>query len=91
MLKDYSGPSNSPEIFKHLVGETIRGAFVGDDGHVYLVLSDVDALVFAGGAYWKEGRKDVEFLVGKRRAQIERQLAELGRLTALEGSCPTDG
>lgn len=84
MLKDYKGAANSPEIFKHLVGETIRGAFVADDGNIYLVMADGDALVFADGAYWKEGRKDVTFLIDKRKAQIERHLAELGRLTAIE-------
>ena len=89
MLKDYKGASNSPEIFKHLVGETIRGAFVADDGNIYLVMADGDALVFADGAYWKEGQKDVARMIDKRRAYIERQLAELGRLTAIE-TCPTD-
>lgn len=89
MLKDYRGASNSPELFKYLVGETIRGAFVGDDGHIYLVMSDGDAVVFADGAYWKEGQKDVTRLIDKRKSQIQRQLEELGRLTVIE-SCPTD-
>lgn len=84
MLKDYKGAANSPEILKHLVGETIRGAFVADDGHVFLVMSGGDALVFADGAYWKESQKDVASVIDKRKAHIERQLAELGRLTAIE-------
>lgn len=83
MIKDYKGPSNSSEILAHLVEETIQGAFQSDEGYTYLVLSSGDALVFANASYWKESQKDVERVVRKRQAQIQRQVNELGRMTAL--------
>lgn len=63
-LKDYAGPANSPEIFEHLVGETIQAAFQDDDGYVYLVVGSGDAVLFGrpGGGppvYWRVHAEEV--------------------------------
>lgn len=85
MLKDYKGPSNSPEILKYLVGDTVKGAFVNSEGHICLVFSSSDGLVFSKtGAYWKESECEVKKEVEKRREQINSLIDQLKDITFVD-------
>ena len=64
MLSDFKGPANEPRLFRHVVGDTVKAAFVDDEGRVWLVLGGPDsrgrrgfgpAIVFAGGVCGPEG------------------------------------
>ena len=84
-LKDYKGPSNSEEMWPHVVGETILGV-VEENGHVHLIMESGEALTFSsfgesiGPCHWVTQRKDWEKVVRARRERIRRGTAEIQRL-----------
>ena len=83
MIKDFNGSANNPEIFKYLVGETIRGVFK-DKESLYIVVGSGDAFVFSGNSYWKESAKDVKAKVNAIRDTIVKWQNELNNLNAIE-------
>ncbi len=93
MLTDYKGPSNSREIFQHLVGEKIVAAFEDYKEHttVWLVLESGDAFVLGGGpgqawgpSFWRVPKAEVLRVVETRRANIRAGLAELRDMAGVE-------
>lgn len=81
-LADYKGPSNSGELWPHLVGETILGV-VDEGGKIHLIMESGEALTFGGAtgpAFWVTQRKDWEKVVRERRERIRRGTAEIQRL-----------
>lgn len=98
MLTDYKGPSNSPELLKHLVGDTITGAFIAlNPGtghcHMWLVLSSGDSLVLGsndGGVpvYWKASSEDTKRAVDCRQREIQEQLEQLRQLGTYPSTFP---
>lgn len=90
MISDYDGPANSSDIFKYLVGETVRAAFRDKDGRAVLVLSSGEAFVVGGPAnsitvWWRLSASDVNALVAARREQIN---ARIGELRDMDGVFP---
>ena len=85
-LTDYTGPSNSDELWPHLVGEKILGV-VEEGGKIHLIMESGEALTlssFGGGdigpCFWVTRRKDWEKVVRERRERIKRGTAEIQRL-----------
>ena len=88
-LYDYKGPANSRAIFPHLIGETVKSAFLNTDGTMWLVFASGDALVIGcpdgdTPTYRKEGHKAVKAVVDQRRQEIEGKLAELRDLPGVD-------
>jgi len=87
-LDDYKGAANSNEVFQTLVGEKIVACFLNDRGDLYLVTKCGAALVVHPNgevlAWWVEKKADVDRIVAKRRAEIERKIAELRQLGSIE-------
>ena len=88
MLTEYKGSANNREVFQYLVGETIKAAFMGEDGKIYIVVGSGPALVFGGPgggpSYWVDQAESVKRVIDERRAQIERRVAELRDLGGVE-------
>ena len=84
-LADYKGPSNSGQLWPHLVGEKILGV-VEENGRVHLIMESGSAVTFSslgdsvGPSYWVTSRKDWEKVVRERRERIRRGTAEIQRL-----------
>lgn len=94
-LADYKGPANTPDVFRHLVGATVKACFqvpsVGSQGHdTYIVDDSGCALVFhhATGAYWRASAEDVNAVVSDRRREIRRKIDELNDLYGLPPEPP---
>jgi len=85
MLKDYKGPSNSPEVLKYLVGDTVKGAFFNSEGNMCLVFSSGDGLIISkNGSYWKDLDYEVKTEVEKRKEQINSLIAQLKDITFMD-------
>lgn len=89
MLTNYKGPSNSSEVFQHLVGEKIVGAFQDSAGQVFIVVESGMSLVLSAigsgsPAYWVKNEADTKEIVQKRRKEIEQKLAELRDMAGVD-------
>ena len=89
MLKEYSGPSNSQEIYQHLVGERIK-AVIQDGAYLYLIVGYDYALVLTsfGGevspSFWVADPDKVRELVLKRKNDLKNTLRLLENATAIK-------
>lgn len=94
MLTDCKAPSNHRSIFPYLIGERVAACFEAD-GKIWIVTESGPAIVFttrAGRAgertttpcFWVESSEEVERMTGKRRAEIEAQLAEMRDLPGVK-------
>lgn len=83
--------SNTEEQLSHLVGAVVMACFRDDNGRVWIVTKDGDALVFGGGpspdsgpAFWHESKHGVQMVVGRRKADIEMKLAQLRAMPGVQ-------
>lgn len=83
--------SNTEEQLSHLVGAVVTACFRDDEGRVWVVTTDGDALVFGGGlspdsgpAFWHASERDVRGVVGRRTKDIETKLAQLRAMPGVQ-------
>jgi hypothetical protein len=97
-LKNYNGPSNSPDLLPHLQNETIKGAYFDAEGALCIVVSDGSALVLsstlAGGNHggaptyhkrlpYEVAREVVQLaMAAERAAAAAKHLADLASAQA---------
>lgn len=87
-LSEYKGPSNSSDIFQHLVGEKITACFE-HDRRVWLVVESGHAFVVGGSGdsfmvYWREQPEKVQRVVDRRRKDIEQKTQELRDMAGVD-------
>lgn len=83
-LSEHKGPSNSTDVFRHLVGEKIVACFE-EDSKVWLVVESGHGFVVGGNGaafavYWRVDPAEVQRVIARRRKAIERHNAELRNL-----------
>lgn len=81
-LADHKGSPNHPEIFKHLIGDVIRAAFLDKDGRVWLLMTCGHAIVFSGPnavspVYWHELPDGVKRAIDERTEDVKRKMLDL--------------
>ena len=88
MLRDYKGPSNSSEIFQHMVGEKVAACFqyerrvwlVTESGHAFVVGGSGDATT----VFWQEMPEKVQRVIAERRRDIHQRIRELDDMAGIE-------
>lgn len=80
-LADFKGPPNTPDIFRAMIGDTIKACFTDVDGRVWIIMTCGHAVVFAkenGGtpAYWRELPENVIATVKERTEMVKKKIAE---------------
>ena len=79
MITDYTGPSNNPDVFRYLKGETITGVMSDFRGTVLLIFSSGGGLELTpSGSYWVVQPHDVDQRVRERAAELAQAQAALG-------------
>lgn len=82
MITEYKGPSNSCELFKHLIGETVIGV-VEEGNHFILALSSGDGLVLTsfggqhGPCYWRMHNEELRGIIERREETLRANIAAI--------------
>lgn len=88
-IEDYKGPSNSSDMFKHLVGETIKGVFE-ENSLMYIVLSNNNALTLTshggecGPAFFVTRQGDLKGILSARKSRLQSTLDAIKATEAFE-------
>lgn len=86
-LAEFKGSPNTPEIFKAMIGDTVKACFLDVEGRVWILMTCGHAVVFAkenGGtpAYWRELPDSVAKVVMERTAMVKKKIDEAKALAA---------
>ena len=81
-LADHKGSPSHPEMFKHLIGDTVKACFLDSDGRTWVLMTCGHAVVFAGPnggtpTYWHELPESVARTVQERMASLKKKIAEV--------------